>query len=130
MANNKQRPTMGRTVLYTLSETDAIRINEARERSLVDGSRILHGNIARAGDTFPATVIRASDCENPPCNIQVLLDGNDVHWATSVHEAGEGEYGKPGTWSWPPRHDEPAAKQEAKPKGEPKGGTLALASQP
>ena len=127
---------MGRTVHYTLAEADANAINAARERSLVDGNRLLQGNFARAGDTYPATIIRASDCEDPPCNLQVHLDGNDAFWATSMHEHKEGEAGTHGTWAWPPRHDEPTAKQEAKPKGEPeaksktepKGGDLKLDS--
>jgi hypothetical protein len=120
MATNKQRPTMGRIVHYTLAEADANHINAARERSLVDGNRILQGNFARTGDTYPATIIRVgSDGEDPPCNLQVHLDGNDAHWATSMHEHKEGEPGTPGTWAWPPRTCEPKAESEAKSDAKP-----------
>ncbi|MFE3452367.1 hypothetical protein ACFXJ8_25935 [Nonomuraea sp. NPDC059194] len=112
-----QTPTVGRIVHYSLSEQDAQAIN--RRRADFDAFQRSHahphepgqpgatghqahvGNTARAGDVYPAVVVRvfAGGTEvNGVCNLQVLLDGNDTYWATS-RTWGEGEC----RWSWPPR---------------------------
>jgi hypothetical protein len=110
--------TIGRTVLYTLSEQDAEQINRRR----TSGASIKHrmdsfnargdawmgeggwpigaqahiGNTVSAGDVFPMTVVRVWDKASGCINGQVLLDGNDTYWATSRHGGTE-----PGTWAWP-----------------------------
>ncbi|GAA1977318.1 hypothetical protein [Kitasatospora viridis] len=91
------QPTIGRVVHYQLTQQDANTINRrraaraTRERITLDEL----GNRAEAGQTLPAAVVRTSPVG---CNLQVLLDGSDTHWATSRREGNT-----PGTWSWPPR---------------------------
>lgn len=101
-------PTIGRIAHYRLSETDASRINERRESGLhifldrADNCMGLQGHVGNqvaAGGTYPMLIVAVwGDRPSSPVNGQVFLDGNDVHWATSVGR-GDG----PGTWSWPPR---------------------------
>lgn len=83
-------PTIGRTVHYTLCESDVKMINTRRDADPSSGNRV------QVGDVFPAVVVRVwtGTC----VNLQVLLDGRDTHWATSRTE-GDG----PTYWSWPPR---------------------------
>ena len=106
-------PTIGRIVLYTLHEQDAIAINRRRTSSGSIADRISHivpgvvtewplgaqahiGNPVKAGEQYPMIVTRIW---SPGCvNGQVLLDGNDFFWAASVCE-GEGGH----SWAWPPR---------------------------
>lgn len=88
------RPTIGRIVLYTLSAEDAVAIT--RHRAALVGAE---GNRVEEGQVFPAMVVRVwGDAPEASVQLQVFLDGNDAHWATSVKE-GEG----PRTWAWPPR---------------------------
>lgn len=86
-------PTPGGIVLYRLTEDDAQHIT--RERA----HHGLNGNFVREGDRYPAMVVKTWPA-NPAdvCNLKVLLDGEDTHWATSRHMGTE-----PGTWSWPER---------------------------
>lgn len=113
--------TIGRTVHYTLNEQDALEINRRRTTgsSIADrmkenrvavpggghdvavygwhaGAQAHIGNSAEAGQVYPAVSVRV--WTPGMANLQVLLDGNDVYWATSRHEGTE-----PGTWAWPPR---------------------------
>lgn len=101
-------PTIGRIVHYRLSEQDAERINARR---LATRERLAHttdpglgfqphaGNRAEPGATYPMLIVAVWGAQPTSLvNGQVFLDGNDVHWATSV-STGTG----PGTWSWPPR---------------------------
>jgi hypothetical protein len=110
--------TIGRTVHYTLNAQDAIEINRRRTtgREIADriqskivnpqggsdvvawpvGAQAHIGNNAEAGQVYPAVSVRV--WSPGMANLQVLLDGNDVYWATSRHEGTE-----PGTWAWPPR---------------------------
>ena len=114
--------TIGRTVHYTLNEQDATEINRRRTtgKSISDrmkssvsategGAEPIHGwpagaqahigNTAEAGQVYPAVSVRVW---SPGCaNLQVLLDGNDVYWATSRNEQSEGNVN--GFWAWPPR---------------------------
>lgn len=101
--------TVGRTVLYVLSHHEAEEINAKREKanfnriardpSVVSGTQEHRGNTVVAGDIYPAVAVRVfGDADNPPVNLQVLLDGNDSHWATSRHEDATQT---PGTWHWP-----------------------------
>ena len=100
-------PTIGRIVLYTLSEQDAAQINKRRRdaqehlREHIEnatGVAVHVGNGVSAGDVYPMIVTRAWGADAPErlVNGQVLLDGNDTLWVTSVG-VGEG----PRTFAWP-----------------------------
>lgn len=95
------KPSIGRIVHYTLNDDDAARINAARRDgtrySHPAGCQVHHGNEVKAGEVFPALIVRCND-ETSTVNLKVELDGNDCHWATS-RCCGEG----PGTWAWPKR---------------------------
>ncbi len=92
------QPTVGRIVHYTISEQDVEEI--ARQRGHRRSPTSPVGNQMHAGEVMPmvVTAVWSEDCVNG----QVLLDGNDSLWVTSVSE-GEGEY----SWCWPPREDAP-----------------------
>lgn len=100
-----QTPTLGRVVLFTVSKEDAEAINKRRQDFAKhrrkyplqeDTGYVAHfGNLVSEGDSFAATIVKVW---SGSVNLQVLLDGTDVYWATSVTQ-GEG----PHTWSWPPR---------------------------
>lgn len=99
------QPSIGRIVHYTLSEQDATATNKRRNDaqahlgqhiSASDGSQIHVGNSVNAGDVYPMVITRV--WSGTLVNGQVLLDGNDLLWVTSVSE-GEGER----SWAWPPR---------------------------
>lgn len=86
-------PTIGRVVMYRLTEHDARQITQRRAH------HELRGNFVHEGDVYPAMVVRVFDgSTNGTCNLKVFLDGEDVHWATSAREGDE-----PGTWAWPER---------------------------
>lgn len=99
-----QKPSIGRIVLYTLSEQDATAIAAKRGTPQI-GS----GNAVNAGDVYPAVVVRVWDIEGAvtSCNLQVLLDGPDSFWALSRFQFGsQKEIQNPtrhGTWDWPIR---------------------------
>lgn len=83
-----QTPTMGRIVLYQVTEADAAHINSGEV-----GRKF---NRVRPDDVFPAIVVRVFEGEI--CNLQVFLDGDCSFWATS-RPHGDGS----GHWVWPPR---------------------------
>jgi hypothetical protein len=95
-------PTVGRIVLYTLSEADAERINARRDDAIAwakehklnpehTGKQVHIGNVARAGDVYPMIIVRVwGSTPESAVNGQVLLDGNDTLWVTSA-VAGVGE---------------------------------------
>lgn len=117
-------PTIGGTVIYKLRHKDADQINGRRtngssiaERLAVyseavdpvgaqvyawpRGAQAHVGSEVKSGDEFPMTIVKVSmDTGLPPAGItingQVLLDGNDVFWATQISE-GDGL----GQWHWP-----------------------------
>lgn len=111
MSNHvSQTLSIGRIVHYTLSEYDADAINKRRQdfRELLvkhmhaatypsDGYQAHVGNDVKAGDQFPAIIVRVFEAAKS-VNLKVLLDGNDDFWACSV---GEGEGGR--HWNWPAR---------------------------
>jgi hypothetical protein len=105
--------TIGRTVLYTLTSSDAEQINRRRtngdsiERRIKSdkwplGVQAHIGNSAYAEESYPMVVVRVWPDKFGPgipgVNGQVLLDGNDTFWVTSAKEGME-----PGTWHWPVR---------------------------
>lgn len=91
-------PTPGRIVQYTLSEQDALSINKRRKDAHTSGiaatesGAVVHfGNGVSAGDTYPMVIVRCwGSTEESSINGQVLLDGNDTLWVTSVSQ-GDGE---------------------------------------
>lgn len=97
----EQIPTIGRVVHYTLSEDDAKRINKRREDAIASahehkmnpeatGKQVHVGNTAREGDVYPMIIVRVWGTQpGSAVNGQVLLDGNDTFWVTSV-AVGEG----------------------------------------
>lgn len=98
-----QVPTIGRTVLYQLSDFDADEINRRRATSTAprsedwpEGAQAHVGNQVRVGQEYPAVVV--AKFSEDMVNLQVLLDGNDSFWATSRHEGTD-----PGNWHWPAR---------------------------
>lgn len=108
-----QQPTIGRTVHYQLSASDAEQINRRRTtgasiagRTSRDtwplGAQAHIGNSAAAGDIVPLVIVRVWPDEGGPgihgVNGQCFLDGNDTLWVTSAHEGTE-----PGQWRWPAR---------------------------
>ena len=93
---SEQVPSIGRIVHYRLSAQDAKAINACRLNSL---NTKLSGNPVCEGDTYPMIIVRVwGDKHNSAVNGQVMLDGNDLFWATSVL-VGDG----PRSFSWPPR---------------------------
>lgn len=84
-----QAPTIGRIVVYTLTDADAQRINATAQSH----------NTAREGDEYPAVIVRIwGTGPDAAVNLQVLYDGNGTYWATS-RQPGD----RPGTWRWPTR---------------------------
>lgn len=102
---------LGDRVIYTLSRADADAVNRRREdyaafqrkatravqgESGRNGHRAHVGNHVAEGMACPAVIVRVFDPNSSTANLQVLLDGNDELWATSVREGT-----RPGTY----RHD-------------------------
>jgi hypothetical protein len=96
-------PAVCDLVLYTLSEQDAVQINtlrkDARNKNAAGvtlasqelGAQIHTGNHVQAGDVYPMVIVKTwGNTPTSAVNGQVLLDGNDTFWATSV-AAGDGE---------------------------------------
>lgn len=97
-------PAVGDVVLYTLADLDAQRINQRRAdatrnvTAVTDGSQVYAGNRVSAGEVYPMVITRVwGTTPASAVNGQVLLDGNDVLWATSI-SAGDGE----AHFSWRP----------------------------
>lgn len=73
------------------------------------GAQAHIGNEAREGQECPAIVVALNGAynypegENPPINLQVMLDGNDVYWVKDAPEIPDPNTAKgmPGHWRWP-----------------------------
>jgi len=97
-----QVPAVCRIVRYKLSAHDADVINRQRAataQSRSAGTTLLGvqthaGNVVEAGDVYPMVITRVWSSQL--VNGQVLLDGNDTHWVTSV-KCGDGER----EYAWP-----------------------------
>ena len=98
-------PTIGRIVLYCLSEKDVDAINRRRTNSASisyrlgagdwpEGAQAHIGNVARTGQEFPMMIVRV-DPTATAVHGQVFLDGNDVLWIHAEHGL------ENGTWRWP-----------------------------
>jgi hypothetical protein len=97
-------------VQYTLGEDDAAKINKRRADALAnmathqensDGSIVHVGNDVSAGEAYPMIITKvwgsgADLNEATLVNGQVLLDGNDLFWVTSV-AAGDSQH----QYQWP-----------------------------
>lgn len=84
------KPTIGRVVQYTLSESDVALIqSKHQDRS--------SSNAVQAGDAYPAMIVRVWGT-GEHVNLQVFLDGDCSYWATSRAEGDTA-----GFWSWPER---------------------------
>jgi hypothetical protein len=124
--------SIGRTVLYKLTEQNVAEITRRRTTGTSIAARIQKGNTRLAkveglsvnvdveswplgaqahignphhvGQVLPLTVCVVWPNEYGPnydgVNGQVLLDGNDTLWVTSIKEGAEN-----GTWAWPVRED-------------------------
>lgn len=94
-------PEAGDIVLYQLTAADAAHINRRRIDFHRNGAAesqlgfIGHvGNSPQEGEVLPAVVARVHAEATVTCNLRVLLDGNDVYWATSRAEGTDA-----GTWA-------------------------------
>ena len=106
-AQINRRRTTGKSIQERLLWGVAGRHSEAVPAQSVDGgvrawpagAQAHIGNEAHEGDVHPMLIVKTwGDTATSSVNGQVLLDGNDVLWATSV-SVGEG----PRSWSWPVR---------------------------
>ena len=91
-------PTIGRIVHYKLSQQDAVQINAQRQPTYREsqpgligpGNKVTpvytnQGNPVSPGDIYPLLITSVwGDTEGSAVNGQVLLDGNDSLWVTSV----------------------------------------------
>lgn len=89
MSDTNQHGMIGLTVLYRLSKEDVDLINIRR----CDSAGHKNGNSVREGDVVPLIVVTAWSADN--VNGQVILDGNDSLWATSVQRGDQ-----PGEWDF------------------------------
>lgn len=112
------KPNPGRIVLYRLTAEDVESINRRRDdfnRTMagdpenkhpawVPGAVAHYGNRVSVGDYWPMIIVRRWTDEFGPgehgVNGQVILDGSDTLWVTSVKQ-GDGN----GTWTWPVREE-------------------------
>jgi len=95
-------PKLGQIVTYMISNHDADTMNRRRadaarnmaeHRSTADGSVVHVGNRESAGDVAPMVIVRVWNEDPGTVNGQVLLDGNDTLWVTSVVPGdGVGQY--------------------------------------
>lgn len=97
-------PQLGSIVQYRLTDADAAAINGNRvsmtqARTVVQGNRENIGNAVKAGDVFPAMVVRTWGPDSTTVQLQVFLDGNDTYWATSRGKA-DAEVAE-GRWDYP-----------------------------
>ena len=103
--------SIGRIVHYKLTENDVAQVSRRRTTGTSIAERIKEekwplgaqahiGNPLSAGQVLPlvACVIWPNEYGEgvPGVNGQVLLDGNDTLWVTSIKEGEEN-----GQWSWP-----------------------------
>lgn len=106
-------PSIGRIVIYTVSEAVAEIINWRRAYAqknmerLFDSGAIYHmGSRVNPGDQFAMIITRVLAVTGimPVCGT-VFLDGSDTHWAAGVgyHEFNNASTAVAGMWSWPDR---------------------------
>jgi hypothetical protein len=99
IASTVTPPTIGRTVLLSITEQQAKQINAQRTQA---GHATKTGNVAREGDTFPLLIVRV--WPHASVNGQLFLDGNDTLWITSAAPIDlDAESAQLGKWRWPER---------------------------
>lgn len=82
--------SIGRIVLYCLTEKDAESINKRREDSelsniaIQDSGYIVHTGSKVKSATYYPMIITKIDPVHKSINGQVILDGNDTLWVTNV----------------------------------------------
>lgn len=96
----------GRIVYFVFDEQAALSVNgryaDARTPRGIDlivaksGAQIHVGNRVAAEDVCPA-MVTAVFGDSGICNLKVMLDGNDLYWATSVEFR---EDKRPRSWHW------------------------------
>lgn len=94
-------PSIGRIVLYTLTEGDAAQVNKRRADFMTSdsadaatGFMAHYGSPARSGLVLPALIVRVWDDDT--VNLRVMLDGTDILWATNrAQGADRGEWFEP-----------------------------------
>jgi hypothetical protein len=93
------KPSLGGIVQYMLNNADATAVNRrrsdgARGASLVQDGTVVHsGNAVTAGDVYAMVIVRVWNEDPGTVNGQVLLDGNDTLWVTSIIPGdGMGQY--------------------------------------
>lgn len=107
-------PTIGRIVLYTLTEKDAEQIQRRRTtsasirermemRAWPEGAQAHMGNDVQVGVTVPAIIVAVWPTT---VSLRCFLDGTDEFWATSrpLYTPDTPEMpSKPpaGSWAWP-----------------------------
>src|SRR6266478_1121809 len=75
----------GRIVYFVFDENHAQQVKARRDlHSTTNRSAASMGNGVKAGDIYPAMVVRVWD-ESGCSNLQIVLDGDDNHWAISVN---------------------------------------------
>ena len=98
----------GRIVYFVMGESHAAEVMRRRTNAISIAERIkvlawpvgaqAHvGNDVKAGDVYPAMVLRVWSDDSGCSNLKVMLDGSDEFWATSVSFDAEKA---PGTWHW------------------------------
>lgn len=109
-----QIPTLGRIVLYAMTEQDAQRVNTKRDAAEAyikafkenpsrHGEMQHSGNKVRAGDVFPLVITRVwGTSAGSAVNGQLMLDGNDTLWVTSTSVQVDPEQ-PAGRFTWPTR---------------------------
>lgn len=113
-------PTVGRIVLFSLAQYQVEEINRRRKdaqremdyhRWKKNGVQIHVGNEVKAGDVYPAMVVRVWG-DTPTCavNLKVMLDGTDDYWVTSTNAVDQPTEGK---YHWMDYQKGQAAKTEA-----------------
>lgn len=101
-------PSIGRIVHFILHDYHVAQINRRRadatakmdwHRQEKTGAQVHIGNSVSVGQVFPMIITRVwGNHPGSAVNGQVLLDGNDTLWVTSVVEGD-----KEGQWFVPPR---------------------------
>lgn len=105
---------LGTIVYFIFDEQAAREVNRRRDDCRRDDARTIDGAatiIARSGAQFHVgTRVRVGDIcpamvtalfrekEDGVCNLRVMLDGNDVYWATEVEY--DGTTYRPRSWHW------------------------------
>jgi len=98
-------PTVGRIVLYMLTQYDADKINKRRDDAnkhmllhqyQSHGTMVHVGNMVHKGQQYPALVVAVwGDNPTSAVNLKVELDGSDNYWATSRSVGDD-----PGSYQW------------------------------